>query len=135
MGRFEDTDDTDVSSSTQSRKRVRAGLAATPEEDDTPMPAAAIRTRQIAIGDEEQIRDFLINRLKMCQQNACKIAAKAFVKAIEPKKQTNYPYTKSDTSAPPWWPPLPKDDPTNGVRHREPDHLLKHGKPPDRVCR
>ena len=128
--RLDDTDEDSSSSAMHTRKRHRAGLTASytgPEEDDTPMPAAAIRTRQIAIGDEKKITEFLINRLKMCQQNACKIAAKAFVKAIEPKKQTNYPYTKAENSAPPWWPPLPKDDPVNGVRHREPDHLLKNG--------
>jgi hypothetical protein len=58
------------------------------------------------------------------QQSACKIIGKAFVKLIEPKKQTYYPYTKGNAQAPPWWP----DTKGKGsVRHKEPDHLPKLG--------
>jgi hypothetical protein len=97
------------------------------------MPTNVIQTRQINIADETAIDDFLVTRLKMIQQAACKIAAKAFVKTIEPKKQTNYPYTGGAGTAPPWWPSLPvNNDANSGVRHREPDHLLKHGKFSDR---
>lgn len=55
--------------------------------------------------------------------------AKAWVKLVEPHKQIHFPYNGRKVVAgktiqlspietqPPWWPP--------GVRHREPDHLLK----------
>ena len=43
--------------------------------------------------------------------------AKEWVKVIEPKKQTRFPYNKGDAGKPTWWPA--------DVRHKEPDHLMK----------
>ncbi|BGP19402.1 hypothetical protein JCM10213_000639 [Rhodosporidiobolus nylandii] len=46
---------------------------------------------------------------------AMKLVCKAWIKTIEPAKQTNYPYHQGDDSKPSWWP--------SEVRHKEPDHL------------
>ncbi|KAL5604444.1 hypothetical protein BROUX41_002416 [Berkeleyomyces rouxiae] len=96
-----------------------------PEPDDD-MPVTVANTlarRPISIGDSESVWMFYQQRLRSCQQNACKIIAKAWVKAIEPKKQSHHPYTGKEDRAPAWWPkpPLREDK----VRHKEPDHLYK----------
>jgi len=53
-----------------------------------------------------------------------KVMGKAFIKLVEPKKQTHHPYTKGAPSAPSWWPLQVGED---HVRHREPDHLYRKG--------
>lgn len=55
--------------------------------------------------------------LKLLRQVPCKSIAKAWIKTIEPRKKTKYPYIKGDISKPSWWP--------HDVEHREPDHLQK----------
>ncbi|KAH3680536.1 hypothetical protein WICMUC_000267 [Wickerhamomyces mucosus] len=52
------------------------------------------------------------------QQLGCKLIAKVWIRTMEPKKQTNYPYKNGDLSKPRWWP--------FQVRHVEPDHLRKN---------
>ena len=70
------------------------------------------------------VRTFFDQQLCLAQQNCCKIMAKAWVKMIEPKKQSNFPYTRGDAGRPPWWPDTPVDVGRDGyVPHREPDHL------------
>ena len=93
--------------------------------DETPVPIPVMKTQQLVIGDEAEVDKFYQVRFKDMQQFSCKIMGKAFVKLVEPKKQTHYPYTKGAEKAPPWWPETSGD---NHVRHREPDHLLKAGK-------
>jgi hypothetical protein len=83
------------------------------------------KTRQLMIGDESEIERFYSVRFRDMQQSSCKLIAKAFVKLIEPKKRTHYPYTKGDIKAPPWWPDTKGN---KSVRHKEPDHLLRPGK-------
>jgi hypothetical protein len=88
-------------------------------------PPAAVKsapTQQLRIGDTERVEEFLMGRLRDFQQTGCKMLGKAFVKLIEPKKQTHHPYTKGDSKAPQWWPATSGE---NRVRHKEPDHLLK----------
>lgn len=53
------------------------------------------------------------------QDKTCKTVCKLWVRVVEPKKQTLYPYLKGDPGRPTWWPPQ--------VRHKEPDHLVKPG--------
>ncbi|KAI9746616.1 MAG: hypothetical protein M1818_000329 [Claussenomyces sp. TS43310] len=117
----------------RNRKRYRAQMYhprySTVPEDDLPLPIPVSHTRQLRIGDAQQVQDFYIQRFKDLQQSACKVIAKAFVKIIEPKKQTNHPYTGGHAKAPGWWPLPTKDGAKDGVRHREPDHLLK----PERI--
>jgi len=60
---------------------------------------------------------FLELRFSQLQQGMCKTVAKAWIKIIEPKKQTRCPYNKGEEGKPGWWP--------EGVRHKEPDHLMK----------
>ncbi|KAL3423535.1 hypothetical protein PVAG01_05282 [Phlyctema vagabunda] len=93
------------------------------DEDEQSQPIPTINTQQLSIGDDEEVTRFYVNRFKDLQQNACKVMGKVFVKLVEPKKQTHYPYTKGASKCPPWWPPTTGE---NYVRHKEPDHLLKH---------
>ena len=77
--------------------------------------------RALVIGNAEEVAAFLETRFRQLQQLVCKIVAKAWIKVIEPKKQTRYPYNKGEESRPLWWPA--------SVRHKEPDHLMK----PERI--
>lgn len=52
-------------------------------------------------------------------QKVCKTVLKVWIRVVEPEKQTKWPYIAGDAGAPSWWP--------KGVRHREPDHLIKAG--------
>lgn len=83
--------------------------------------------RGIKIGNKEEIWKFYDTRFKNIQQWACKIIAKAWVKLIEPKKQSTHPYTGSDEGAPEWWPKPWGSGRDERVRHKEPDHLYKPG--------
>jgi len=92
--------------------------------DDIQIPLTVLHTQQLRIGDGDEVEKFYVARFKDTQQNACKVIVKAFIKLVEPKKQTNHPYLKGADSVPSWWPPTTGD---GGVRHKEPDHLLKGG--------
>lgn len=75
---------------------------------------------ELEIGDTEKVIAYYENALKRFQQLNCRNIAKAFIKAIEPRKQVRYPYNGGRTgnpelTKPAWWPP--------GVIHKEPDHL------------
>ncbi|KAJ6785044.1 hypothetical protein PWT90_11024 [Aphanocladium album] len=93
------------------------------EDDDTPMTVSS--RRGIKIGDSDAVWSFYEQRFKNCQQTACKLIAKAWVKAVEPKKQSTHPYTGSDEKAPDWWPKPWGPTKDDKVRHKEPDHLYK----------
>lgn len=71
----------------------------------------------IELKDEAARTAFLEMRFSQMQQVMCKMVAKEWIKVIEPKKQTRYPYMKGEEARPAWWPA--------GVRHKEPDHLMK----------
>jgi hypothetical protein len=62
------------------------------------------KTQNLTIGNEKEVDQFYYVRFKDMQQSSCKVMGKAFVKLVEPKKQTHYPYTQGDSKAPPWWP-------------------------------
>jgi len=102
------------------RKRSRPTLYGQYNEPENTVQSQ--KYQQLVIGDEEEVEKFYCQRFRDMQQSSCKVIGKAFVKLVEPKKQTHYPYTKGEAQAPSWW-PLDKK-----VRHREPDHLLKPGK-------
>ncbi|KAJ5982346.1 hypothetical protein N7451_012446, partial [Penicillium sp. IBT 35674x] len=86
------------------------------------------RTR-ISVGDKKFLHRYYRKVFRNLQQTNCRIIAKAYVKLVEPRKQTQYPYNgrkvvagktyqlSPEETKPPWWP--------LGVSHREPDHLLK----------
>lgn len=83
--------------------------------------------RAIKIGNKDEVWKLYESRFKSMQQFACKIIAKAWIKLIAPKKQSNYPYTGSDKKAPDWWPKAWGNARDEKVRHKEPDHLYKAG--------
>ncbi|WOO84460.1 putative protein [Vanrija pseudolonga] len=63
-------------------------------------------------------------RFEHLGQNVCANVLKAWIKVVEPKKQTKYPYKDkkgNEGRPPPWWP--------TGLRHIEPDHLHKDERP------
>lgn len=86
----------------------------------------------IPIGDSELLQKYYEKAFENLQQRNCRVLAKAYIKLVEPRKQVNYPYNgrkvvagtcqqfDPEMTKPPWWP--------SGVRHREPDHIFKHGK-------
>ncbi|KAG5976220.1 hypothetical protein E4U55_007424, partial [Claviceps digitariae] len=115
---FDDWD----SSARQGRKRPRPRHPAVDDED---VPMTVSPRKGIKIGDSEAIWNFYEQRFKNCQQTACKLIAKAWVKAVEPKKQSTHPYTGSDEKAPDWWPKPWGPTKEDKVRHKEPDHLYK----------
>lgn len=63
------------------------------------------------------VKNYLYNCFEEFQQIPCKLLAKGWIKVIEPKKQSTYPYKNGNNSKPYWWPA--------GCVHREPDHLKK----------
>lgn len=87
----------------------------------------------IRVDDEQRLKKYYEKAFEAFQQLNCRIIAKAFIKLVEPRKQVNYPYNGRRSSPgsdpemqpdpemtkPPWWPA--------GVKHKEPDHLLKGG--------
>jgi hypothetical protein len=93
-------------------------------ESDPPL-SSTTRKRPLRIGDKDAVWNFYQQRFRNCQQSACKLIAKAWVKAVEPKKQSNHPYTGKDEKAPDWWPKPWGPTKDEKVRHKEPDHLYK----------
>ncbi|KAI5790183.1 hypothetical protein EDC01DRAFT_616572 [Geopyxis carbonaria] len=73
--------------------------------------------KPLHIYDNDAVTTFYMTRLRQMQQLMCKVVSKAWIKVIEPKKQSNFPYNRGDESKPSWWP--------REVRHKEPDHLMK----------
>ncbi|CAJ2506230.1 Uu.00g003600.m01.CDS01 [Anthostomella pinea] len=109
------------------RKRPRASAVRHATDNLIGLPPTPVNPkRPIVISNEEELRAFYDLRFKNCQQNACKLIAKAWVKAVEPKKQSTHPYTGADEKAPGWWPKPWGLNSTEKVRHKEPDHLLKY---------
>jgi hypothetical protein len=102
-------------------------------------PVATTRL-SLMIADENAVMAFYRRILADGQQTLCKKLAKWWIRAINPNKQTNYPYAKGPEKKPPWWPQTPPNNavgvPTKGttengfVRHKEPDHLAKPGNDP-----
>ncbi|KAH9884580.1 hypothetical protein F4778DRAFT_787687 [Xylariomycetidae sp. FL2044] len=118
--------DEDVGKSSR-RKRPRQGTARRRANkfEDRKFPSPASTKKTITIGSEKETWDFYEQRFKNCQQNFCKIVAKAWIKLVEPKKQSTHPYTKSEESQPEWWPKRSEMPPGQRCRHIEPDHSSK----------
>ena len=82
---------------------------------------SGVTYRPLRISDKDAVTTFFETRFRQMQQLTCKVVAKAWIKVIEPKKQSNYPYNRGEEKKPVWWP--------EGARHKEPDHLMKPGMP------
>lgn len=88
-----------------------------------------INIEPLRIGDTAAVDEYFDRQFKRIQQLNCKVIAKAWIKVVEPKKQSNHPYNggkpdpggKADPekTKPDWWPA--------GLRHKEPDHVKKDG--------
>lgn len=81
---------------------------------------SGVTYRPLVISNVEAVTTFFETRFRQMQQLTCKVVAKAWIKVIEPKKQSNFPYNRGEESKPSWWPA--------GARHKEPDHLMKPGR-------
>lgn len=119
---------TSVNSSLKTGEFLRAPLSAPlPKQDKLPMlraPLARSSSKnnnhakyEVTLATEAERTAFFQLRFGQMQQGMCKTVAKAWIKIIEPKKQTHCPYNKGEEGKPEWWPA--------GVRHKEPDHLMK----------
>lgn len=121
-----------------SRKRKECVEEESSDDDDWEPPRSDQPCISFRIDDEEKVVAFFHTRFMQIQQSAGKVIAKAWIKAICPKKQANYPYVDSNPrhgqksrrprhNGPPripnFWPNL------SLCRHKEPDHLDKHGMP------
>lgn len=84
-------------------------------------PPRPIQT--IVVTPESLVPEYLA-RFEHLGQSVCANVLKAWIKVVEPKKQTKYPYKDkkgNEGKPPPWWP--------TGMRHVEPDHLHKDERP------
>ncbi|KAK6950194.1 hypothetical protein Daesc_008520 [Daldinia eschscholtzii] len=111
----------------KARKRPRATMIRREPDnyEDEPTASSSPSKRGLTIRDEKAVWAFYEERFKTIQQSACKLIAKAWVKAVEPKKQSTHPYTGADEKAPDWWPKPWGPNKEQRVRHKEPDHLYK----------
>ncbi len=124
---FDTFDDEGLRLRKRARHQSRRTLAI--RSDEAPGKIQSTK-KSIEICDSQAIWDLYDERFRNLQQSACKIIAKAWIKLIEPRKQSNHPYTGSDAKAPEWWPKPWGPTKEGKVRHKEPDHLHKHGKAP-----
>ncbi|KAF1813527.1 hypothetical protein P152DRAFT_323137 [Eremomyces bilateralis CBS 781.70] len=141
-GRRRSSSSTDLPMEGESRRRKQARLDTTVATKTVDAKASVItdegeaeaemflnRTRSngvpvmsIRIGDETAVIAFYREGFECIQQMAVKMILKEWIKATEPKKQTNFPYISTkkfgkNGKVPPWWP--------EQVKHMEPDHLCK----------
>lgn len=110
----------------RTRKRPRGTLGGR-RDDAGPAVQVVVAKRGLRIGNNEDVWKFYEQRFKSIQQTACKTIAKAWIKLIAPKKQSNHPYTGQEAKAPDWWPKPTGSTKEERVRHKEPDHLHKPG--------
>ncbi|KAL4908434.1 hypothetical protein BDW74DRAFT_175116 [Aspergillus multicolor] len=113
-----------------SRKRKRGSL-----EYVMPMSITCYPRTMLSVSNEGLLRKYYEKAFEALQQVNCRILAKAYIKLVEPRKQVNYPYNghkviagvpqqfDPEETRPSWWPA------SEGVTHKEPDHLLK----PERI--
>ena len=97
-----------------------------------PMNSRVLRRQEVdttfEITDEARVVEILRECLAALQQNALKKVAKAWIKAICPRKQARFPYRNEkrireggDVEVPLWWP-------IKTCKFTEPDHILKESK-------
>lgn len=87
------------------------------------------------MNDRERFTEVYNEILTKILQVSLKKVLKAWIKVIQPRKQSNFPYNggkmnhiaidqygkdwEGELTKPPWWP--------EHIRHKEPDHLHKQG--------
>lgn len=100
------------------KRNVRRSGSSSAESNDVVLQEE-VEYKGLDITNEEEVNTFFETRLRQMQQLVCKVVAKCWIKVIEPKKQSNFPYNRGEESKPSWWPA--------NARHKEPDHLMKPG--------
>ena len=121
-------------------KRQTVASAESSDDEDEEEGWSSHGNMQITlhIASQDEVVHFLKMRFTQIQQLATKVIAKAWIKAICPKKQANFPYVDSNPRADPsqkrrrprhdgppriplFWPDVEL------CRHKEPDHTRKTG--------
>ncbi|KAI9826866.1 MAG: hypothetical protein M1832_005805 [Thelocarpon impressellum] len=101
-----------------SKRSLSSGSDSSEVRDEgPPEPLGVIPSKQLMIGDTAAVAGFYKLRFHDLQQLYCKVVAKAWIRTIEPRKQSTHPYKDGKAAAPDWWP--------EGVDHKEPDHIKK----------
>ncbi|KAI0481181.1 hypothetical protein GGR56DRAFT_308340 [Xylariaceae sp. FL0804] len=92
----------------------------------TPTTVVNSQKKFVVIGNDSDVVAAMRRLFYAAQQTAAKTISKAWIKIVEPKKQSNHPYTKKDAGKPDWWPTgtyyQPSGQPFK-VQHTEPDHI------------
>jgi hypothetical protein len=120
------------------RRAVASAESSDEEDEEEGWPSHGNMQITLHIGNPDEVVHFLKMRFTQIQQLATKVIAKAWIKAICPKKQANFPYVDSNPRAdqsqkrrrprhdgppriPLFWPDV------DLCRHKEPDHTRKTG--------
>lgn len=80
-------------------------------------PKCNYKTINLPLDSWRFLERYLYSAFRNLRQVPCKSIVKVWIKAIEPRKKTKYPYIKGELTKPDWWPA--------NVQHKEPDHLQK----------
>lgn len=78
---------------------------------------SSIPTKVLYLQDKQAVNRYFHEVFKTLKQLPRKTIAKLWIRIIEPRKKTKFPYVKGNNSKPSWWP--------EDVDHREPDHLKR----------
>ncbi|OJJ48563.1 hypothetical protein ASPZODRAFT_130629 [Penicilliopsis zonata CBS 506.65] len=96
---------------------------------DALRPCPVLRRSALQVSNTSLLHKYYEKAFDTFQQLNCRAIAKAWIKLVEPRKQVHHPYNgrrgssgasrraDPESTKPKWWPA--------GVKHREPDHLLK----------
>lgn len=97
-------------------------------DSDGDMNVSKIDLAPLHLANTQEVIKYYESAFDYFLQLNCRVVAKAFIKAIEPKKKSKYPYNGKkprsrpydpEKNKPKWWP--------SDVNHKEPDHLFKEG--------
>lgn len=115
------------------RDMKRTGMVRPRPKSATPPPTPPPGRSVLRVDNTDLLRRYYEKAFEDFQQLNCRAIAKSYIKLVEPRKQVHFPYNgrkviagvsqrvNPELTKPGWW---PKD-----VLHKEPDHLLKRGKP------
>ncbi|KAH3670958.1 hypothetical protein OGAPHI_000669 [Ogataea philodendri] len=96
------------------------------ESAETSLIEKTFKSIEINPRNSREVDEYLAQCFDEFQQIPCKLLAKSWIRLIEPKKQSRYPYKLGDRTKPLWWPET--------CRHKEPDHLRKEERIDLLVC-
>jgi hypothetical protein len=129
---------TNIHQNASKRKAAASAESSDEESEDEGLQNHGNMQITLHIANQDEVVHFLKMRFTQIQQLATKVIAKAWIKAICPKKQANFPYVDSNPRAdqsqkrrrprhdgppriPLFWPDVEL------CRHKEPDHTRKTG--------